>query len=140
MRGNLASTNRSIPPSLKEWAFQQIKEAILTNELKPGEVYTDQDMARELGTSKTPVREALIELTARGFFEFIPRKGFQLKRLTRKDIKNLLDFRKILEVGIIRHITPIMTDEAIRHLEALSVRELEAAEAKDWRGLLLDGV
>ena len=136
MQPKFNSATSSIPPSLKDWAFQEIKEAILADQLKPGQIYTDLDMAQELGTSKTPVREALIDLTTRGFFELIPRKGFQLKVLTRGDIKNLLDFRRILEVAVIRIITPTITDEDIKALEAFSVKEIDVAEAKDWRGLL----
>ena len=129
-------SERSIPPSLKDWAFGEIKKAILANRLKSGKIYTDQSLALELGTSKTPVREALIELTARGFFELLPRKGFQLKQLSRIDIQNLFDFREILEVGIIRCITPALTDEDLSRLEVLRVQEFKASEEENWMDFL----
>ncbi len=50
--------NLIVPPSLKEMAFQSIKAAIFSNKLEPGKIYNEQGLAKELGISKTPVREA----------------------------------------------------------------------------------
>lgn len=116
------------PPSLKDMAFQEIKDAILANRLQPGGVYADKGLAEDLGISKTPVREALVDLTARGFFNFLHRKGFQLKVLTEEDIRNLFDFRNILELAIIRRITPTLSDEAIQTLEKIRRQEEEIAQ------------
>jgi DNA-binding GntR family transcriptional regulator len=119
------------PPSLKDMAFQEIKDAILANRLQPGGVYTDKGLAEDLGISKTPVREALVDLTARGFFNCLHRKGFQLKVLTEEDIRNLFDFRSILELSIIRRITPTLSDEAIQILEKIRRQEEEIAQTGD---------
>ena len=119
------------PPSLKDMAFQEIKDAILANRLQPGGVYTDKGLAEDLGISKTPVREALVDLTARGFFNCLHRKGFQLKVLTEKDIRKLFDFRSILELSIIRRITPTLSDEAIQALEKIRRQEEEIAQTGD---------
>ena len=119
------------PPSLKDMAFQEIKDAILANRLQPGGVYTDKGLAEDLGISKTPVREALVDLTARGFFNCLHRKGFQLKVLTEEDIRNLFDFRNILELAILRRITPTLSDEAIQNLEKIRRQEEEIAQTGD---------
>ncbi|MBW1803484.1 MAG: GntR family transcriptional regulator [Deltaproteobacteria bacterium] len=116
------------PPSLKDMAFQEIKDAILANRLQPGGVYADKGLAEDLGISKTPVREALVDLTARGFFNCLHRKGFQLKVLTEEDIRNLFDFRSILELAIIRRITPTLSDEAIQTLEKIRRQEEKIAQ------------
>ena len=129
-------TNLVAPPSLKEMAFQAIKEAILSNKLEPGKIYNEQALAKELGISKTPVREALLDLAARGFVTFLPRRGVQVNVLTEKDIRDLYNFRAALETAIIRCITPRVTDETIRRIEAIYKKEEEAIRNDNRRGYL----
>jgi len=119
------------PPSLKDMAFQEIKDAILANRLQPGSIYADKGLSEELGISKTPVREALFDLTARGFFNFSHRKGFQLKMLSEEDTRNLFDCRSIIELAVIRRITPTLSDEAIQTLEIIRGQEEEIAQSAD---------
>jgi len=128
--------NLSVPPSLREMAFQAIKEAILSNRLEPGRVYNEQVLARELGISKTPVREALLDLAAKGFVTFLPRRGVQVNVLTEKDIENLYEFRMALETAIVRAIIPRLTEEDMERIEGIYAKELGAIEGDDRRGYL----
>jgi DNA-binding GntR family transcriptional regulator len=118
-------------PSLKEMSLSSIKEAILSKKLEPGIIYTEAMISSQLGISRTPVREALIHLASRGYLTFLPRKGFQLKQLTEKDVRDLFEFRCALETAIVRHITPLLTDEFLKHIDVLLVRHREAAEPDD---------
>ncbi len=99
-------------PSLKDMALLAIKEAILYKKLEPGVIYTEASVSSELGISRTPVREALIHLASRGFIIYMPRKGFQIRVLMEKDVKNLFELRMALELAVIRHITPKLTEES----------------------------
>jgi DNA-binding GntR family transcriptional regulator len=76
-------------PSLKEMALSAIKEAILSKKFQPGVIYTEASVSSKLGISRTPVREALIYLSSKGYLTFLPRKGFQLKQLTEKDVQHI---------------------------------------------------
>lgn len=120
------------PPSLKEMAFQAIKNAILTNRLEPGKIYSEFGLATELGISKTPVREALADLAVQGFVTVLARKGIRINSLTAKDIRDLYEFRAALETAIIRHITPELTEQSIRRLETIQKKQ-EAAIKEDNR-------
>lgn len=119
------------PVSLKEMAFEAIKEAILANQLRPGNLYSEPSLARELGISRTPVREALLELASRGFLTFIRRKGFQINEFSEHDIRNLFACRRALELAVIREITPSIADHAIEELDAIRTRDVQAANARD---------
>lgn len=125
-----------VPPSLKEVAFQSLKEAILSDKLKKGEVYNEQALAKELGISKTPVREALLDLAAKGFVTFIPRRGVQVNALTEKDVTNLYKVRIALETAIMRSIAPAFSEEAMKKVDAIHKKGREAIRADDRLGYL----
>ena len=123
--------NLIVPPSLKEMAFESIKAAILSKKLEPGKVYNEQKLAKELGISKTPVREALLDLKAKGFITLLPRRGFQIKVLTEKDIKNLYEVRIALETAIVRSIIPKLTEAALKKIDTIHEKERAVIKADD---------
>lgn len=109
-------------PSLKEMALATIKEAILSKKLVPEKMYTEAVLTQELGISRTPVREALIHLASRGMIVYFPRKGFQITPLTEKDVENLFELRLALEMTVIGHITPRLTDKGLAEIEKVLQR------------------
>jgi DNA-binding GntR family transcriptional regulator len=109
---------RLVPaPSLTEMALSTIKEAILSKKLEPERMYTEAVLTHELGISKTPVREALIQLASRGLVIYFPRKGFQIKSLTKRDVEHLFELRLALERSVIEHITPLLTGQSLAEIE-----------------------
>ena len=109
-------------PSLKDMALSAIKEALLSKKLEPGIMYAEAALSSELGISRTPVREALIHLASRGLVIYIPRRGFQIKSLSEKDVQDLFELRIALELTVIRRITPALEPEAIQKIEELSFK------------------
>lgn len=114
-----ALNNIGRPISLRERAFQTIKEAIKKGQFKPGYLYREHDLAKVLGISRTPVHEALIELASKGFVKVLPRKGFQINKLNESEVQKLYTFRKALEIAVIREISVIATAELISELQAI---------------------
>jgi DNA-binding GntR family transcriptional regulator len=123
--------NLKVPPSLKEMAFESIKAAILSQKLVPGKVYNEQGLAKELGISKTPVREALLDLSIKGFITLLPRKGVQLNILTEKDIRDLFEVRMALETAIVRSITPKLTADELKRIQEIHLKERGAIQNND---------
>jgi DNA-binding GntR family transcriptional regulator len=107
------------PLSLKEMAVNSIKYAIIEGQLKPDTIYSDQNLAATLGISKTPVREALIELASKELLVHVPRKGFKIRVLSKRDVKKLWDYRMTLELSIVSMVVPSITDEGVKKLEAI---------------------
>lgn len=81
--------------SLRNEVIKTIKNKIQLNELQPNEILTEAQICNELNISRTPVREALIQLVADGVLKKIPRKGFTVEKL---DNKTKLDFYSIYAV------------------------------------------
>ena len=80
-------------PSYKEQAYRLIKEAILFNRFRVGAIYSQDDICKELGISRTPVREALLELQKDGYVSFSRGKGVQVVPVSDRDARDILETR-----------------------------------------------
>lgn len=69
-------------PSLKDHVYDYISEQIRNKTLKPGEKINENIISSALEISRTPVREALIQLSNEGYIEQIPRRGFVVKEIS----------------------------------------------------------
>ncbi len=118
-------------PSLKEMALATIKEALLARKLERDVMYTEAALTDEMGISRTPVREALIHLASRGLITYFPRKGFKIKLLTEKDVRNLFELRLSLELTVIRHITPGLTKKALAEIERVRAKYEKIVQKDD---------
>jgi DNA-binding GntR family transcriptional regulator len=78
-------------------AYAAIYEALTDGRLRPGEHLAEERLAREIGVSRTPVREALRRLSAEGFVEFMPNQGGKVPSLSVADVIEIFDLRVILE-------------------------------------------
>lgn len=81
----------------KEQAYKLIKEAILYQKFKSGIIYSQEAICQELGISRTPVREALLELQKEGYLLFCRGKGIQIVSLDEKSIHDILEMRLFQE-------------------------------------------
>lgn len=78
-------------------AYAAIYTALTDGSLRPGERLAEERLAREIGVSRTPVREALRRLSAEGFVEFFPNQGGKVPFLSVDDVVEIFDLRVILE-------------------------------------------
>lgn len=118
--------------SLKDLAFQAIKEAIMYDNLQPGRFYTEPDIAQQLGISRTPVHEALLELSARGFLKLVPRKGFRINELKAEDIHNLYSLRAALETAVVRQIAANISETSLARLARFVKEQKQEMDLGDW--------
>lgn len=89
-------------PTYKEQAYRLIKDAILYQRFTPGAVYSQEAICQQLGVSRTPVREALLELQNEGYIRFCRGKGIQIIALEDRDIHDILEMRLYLEMTAAR--------------------------------------
>lgn len=75
--------------SLKDHVYEYISKRIQEGTIKPNDKLNEQEICNELNISRTPVREALIELAADGLLDSEPRRGFRVKPLTLEKAKDL---------------------------------------------------
>lgn len=82
---------------LSEKVARAITDGLLDGSLKPGDALVENDLARLLGISRSPIREALHELTRAGIVDKPPGRGARVRRWTRRDLEELFSIRALLE-------------------------------------------
>ncbi len=78
-------------------AYDSIKNGILNGELEPGQLYSETKLSAKIGISRTPMREALQCLSQDGYITIIPSKGFMIRQLNEKDMKDSIQIRCAIE-------------------------------------------
>jgi DNA-binding GntR family transcriptional regulator len=118
--------------SLSEQVKDHLLRAILSGMYQPDDRIVETRVAREIGTSQAPVREALRGLEALGVVEILPFKGARVRRPTDPELLEAYTVRAELECLGARLGIPTMTDADLVEIEALHAALLEAA-ARDAR-------
>lgn len=83
--------------SLTEEAYRVLKSEILDNRLPPGFQALEPDLAKRLGMSRTPVREAVIRLQEEGLVEVVPRRGMRVLPVSPDDMREIYQLLTVLE-------------------------------------------
>jgi len=102
--------------SFVERVYDQLRAMAIDYEFKPGERLNEGELARSLGVSRTPLREALNRLNTEGLLRFVPGKGFYCRDLDVHEIFSLYEVRKAIEVAAIRLAIHRAKDEDIDEL------------------------
>ncbi len=121
--------------TIREKAYQYIQSRIASGDLPSGGAISELLLAKELGSSRTPVREAISQLVSEGLLEQTPNRGTEVVRLTRDDIVDLYELREALEVYVIAKVTrEQLPAEDIKRLEQLSDGILSLVDELDATG------
>src|SRR5436190_865850 len=99
--GRLSTGNMkkaTAPQSIGEKAYLYLRGRIVSGELPPGAALSEASIARELGNSRGPLREAVRRLTAEGFLRPSPTGGSVVVNFSRRDVAELYELREALEV------------------------------------------
>jgi len=113
-------------PNLRERVYQALKEMIIIQEIPPGEKLDEDSLARQLGVSRTPVRESLCRLENEGIVKIIPRRGAFIIRHSKESINEILSVREVLEGLSAREAVSHITDATLEVLESLSEKFSES--------------
>lgn len=121
---------------LRDEIKDYLMEAILDGRLKPGERIVETQVARHLGVSQAPVREALRELEHVGLLRSVPFKGTYVKKLTDKEIKERYIVRAALEEAASRYALEKITDDVLSQLKKLIEKMVECAKENDFKQMV----
>ena len=115
--GNLLEGRLPAPQSASAAAGEVIREAIIDGRLPPGQRLKEEELARELGISRTPVREALLMLESEGLVESIPRRGATVRSYAVSDLDDVYQLRALLEGYAARRAAGRISPDDIARLE-----------------------
>lgn len=117
---------------LRDVVFNTLRQAILTGEMKPGERLMEIHLANKLGVSRTPIREAIRKLELEGLVVMIPRRGAEVAQITWKNLKDVLEVRRALDVLAVELACDRMRQEELTELGKACTEFKEATRTQDW--------
>ena len=111
--------------------FEAVRRAIVQLQLRPGNLLSEADVARQLGVSRQPVREAFIKLADVGLVEVRPQRGTFVKLISMREVRNARFIREAIEVAVARKAALEAPAARRRDLEGIVADQRLAAEAGD---------
>lgn len=118
-----------------------IIKAIMSGEMRPGQRIVESALARQLGVSQAPVREAIRDLVLMGFLETEPYKGTFVRSFTTEELYEVYTLRAALESLAARLAAPRVTEQDLAALQDVLEQMVEAGKARDGsRMVRLDNV
>jgi DNA-binding GntR family transcriptional regulator len=119
------------PAPLRQSVYEALVELVIAGRLSPGEHLVETDLARQLGVSRQPVREALHRLEAEGWVDLRPNQGAFVHVPTDREVDELLDVRELLEVEAARLVARSASQEQVAQLREICRRGEDAVTAGD---------
>lgn len=114
---------------LRDLVYETLRQGILKGELTPGARLIEEELAADLGVSRTPVREAVHRLEQEGLVYTVPRRGAHVADISENNVHDVLEVRKTLE-----ELAVSLAVERINPQEKIRLREAEIAFARASKG------
>src|SRR5690242_5099740 len=129
-----SSGNGSVTRStLRQQIADALRDEVLAGRLQPGQEFTVKEVAEQYGVSATPVREALVDLSAQGLLDAVQHRGFEVHAYSPDDYRGMIEARSLVTEGIFHRLVagerkPSPADP--RHTGALAAVRRRGEEAQ----------
>lgn len=130
------SAPSNAPPTTAEYVLDAIRDGILNGRYTLGSRFDQKAIARELGVSLVPVREALRILEGEGFVKINPRRGAYVTDISATELEELYLIRAELEVLATQRAVPNLGQKELAHLAAVVSQMEDATRARDFARLM----
>jgi DNA-binding GntR family transcriptional regulator len=119
--------------SLREQVYAYLRNEIQQGKLEPGSSINIDRMSRELGISKTPLKEAIIRLESEGFVSSLPRRGVQVRALTQQELKDYYEIIGYLESGVVYAVfDKLRTSTRIKQMKQSNAAQGRALRKEEY--------
>ncbi|MDN3260540.1 GntR family transcriptional regulator [Streptomyces sp. CSDS2] len=113
--------------SVRGQILDALRTALVTGELRPGEVYSAPVLGERFGVSATPVREAMQQLALEGAVEVVPNRGFRVVERGARELAELAEVRALIEVPVVVRLARTVPAERWAGLRPLAEETVRAA-------------
>ncbi|MHC0430963.1 GntR family transcriptional regulator [Streptomyces sp. O3] len=121
---------------LRDQVAHALRAALISGELRPGQVYSAPVLAQDFGISATPVREAMLDLAREGLVEPVRNKGFRVTEVDERDLDQYTEIRALIEIPVIGQITGSADRAELEALRPVAEDIVRAAREHDLIGYL----
>ena len=116
--------------------FDALRLAIVQLQLRPGYLLSEAEIAKQLGVSRQPVREAFIKLAEVGLVEVRPQRGTLVLLISHREVKNARFIREAIEVAVVRKACEVATQDDIARLRENIEHQKEVCAAANLADFL----
>jgi DNA-binding GntR family transcriptional regulator len=117
---------------LREQVYDYLRNEMHHGRILPGSFIKLKEIREKLGISKTPLRDAIIQLECEGFVSILPRRGVKVNKLTIQDIKNILEILGALESAVVTSVFKKFDASHISAMRKLNQKMISAIQKKDY--------
>ncbi|WP_405867287.1 GntR family transcriptional regulator [Streptomyces sp. NBC_00005] len=118
-------------PNFREKVVDVLRAALISGELRPGQVYSAPALAPRLGVSATPVREAMLELVKEGMVEIVPNKGFRVTAVSEKQLDEYTHIRSLIEIPTTVALATTADPDDLKALRPFAMEIVTSAKKGD---------
>lgn len=122
--------------SVARQVTRALRHAIVTMQLSPGEMLSEQELARRFGVSRSPVREALIKLSEAGLVRVLPQRGTQVVKISRSSVEDARFIREAVESAVVREAATKASPVMLAELNASLTRQRRAQRTSSTEAFL----
>jgi len=117
--------------TLNTSAYEYLREGILSGSIEPGRFYSENEISKKIGISRTPIRAALQQLQQNKLIEIVPNRGFTIYTMTKKDVSETYQIRAAIEGFAVRKLAgdkSARKKRELKKLEALCAKQKSMLE------------
>lgn len=118
--------------NLDDLVYNKVKEMILKKQLKPGEQIIQEELAKKLGTSRTPLRRALSQLAKEHLVKVMPRGSTYVREFSKEEMITIFEMREVLEGLACRKAALAISKNRLNFLRNLYQRAIKSTDKGDW--------
>ena len=117
---------------LRTQVYEYLREQLKNGNLKPGMFVSINQMVKNLGVSRTPLRDALLQLQVEGFVTFLPQRGIRINELTPQLIEDIYEVIGALDSRVLLSVFDRIGGKELERMKKVNERMLRAAQKRDF--------
>ncbi len=118
--------------TIREKVYGYVRERILSGEIAPGERLVEMKIASEVGTSRTPIREAFHSLEREGLIDSIPRVGYVVRSIREEEVEEICAIRLVIEALAVRWALQKAHKKLVKDLKKNMIRAEQLLEKEQY--------
>jgi|SRR5665213_1519846 len=134
MNQSLWPTHLNARTSVRTEIINALRAALITGQMKPGEVYSAPSLASLFGVSPTPVREAMMALAKEGLVRTVPNKGFRVREMSNRELDEIAEIRLLLEIPATIQAASLATASDLSELRTIARRIVTSGNERNMIG------
>lgn len=117
---------------LRTQVYEYLREALRIGNIKPGMFISINQVVKELGMSRTPLRDALLQLQSEGFVTFLPQRGILINNLNDNDLEDIYEMLGALDSRALLSVCDKMGSKEVSRMKKINERMLRVIDKKEF--------